>query len=383
MNQLPVKLPLYLKFSQILLAIVALLGLLYVGQDVIVPVLFSLIISILLNPMVNFFHRIGINRVISILICITLLMVFVTGLFIFVGSQMATFSDTWPQLKQKFNLLFADGVDWFSQTFNVSKSKIGVWVTNTRKESMSGAGDMIGQTLVSIGGVFATVFLFPVYIFLFIFYKPLLLHFVAKLFSKEKHKVVVEVLTNIKILIQSYLVGLLIEMAIVATLNSVALLIIGIDSAILLGVIGAILNLIPYIGGIIAIALPMIMGFVTGTPFSALLVLIAYIVIQLIDNNFLVPKIVASKVKVNALVSIIVVLIGGALWGISGMFLSIPLTAIIKVVFDHIRPLEPFGYLIGDTMPPLGQAVFNFHPEQDHKEETEADEIEAESRKQE
>jgi predicted PurR-regulated permease PerM len=110
------------------------------------------------------------------------------------------------------------------------------------------------------------------------------------------------------------------------------------------------LNLIPYIGGIVAISLPMLMGLMTDTPISALYVFLAYAFIQLLDNNFLVPKIVASKVKVNALISIIVVLIGGTLWGVAGMFLSIPLIAILKVIFDRIENLEPLGFLIGDDM---------------------------------
>ena len=76
-----------------------------------------------------------------------------------------------------------------------------------------------------------------------------------------------------------------------------------------------------------------------------------YYIIQLIDNNYIVPKIVASKVKINALVSIIAVLAFGVLWGVPGMFVSIPLTAVAKLVFDRIDPLKPWGFLLGDTMP--------------------------------
>jgi predicted PurR-regulated permease PerM len=83
----------------------------------------------------------------------------------------------------------------------------------------------------------------------------------------------------------------------------------------------------------------------------AFYVMAVYYLVQLIDNNYIVPKIVASKVRINALVSILVVLAGGALWGVSGMFLSIPLIAIIKVICDHIDSLHPIGYLLGDTMP--------------------------------
>ena len=163
-----------------------------------------------------------------------------------------------------------------------------------------------------------------------------------------------EVLFSTKNIIQRYLIALLFEAAIIAILNSAGLLILGIDYAIVLGIIGALLNVIPYIGGIIAVALPMMVAFVTkSSPTYAFLVLAFYIIIQFIDNHYIIPKIVASKVRINALISIIVVLAGGALWGIPGMFLSIPLTAILKVIFDHIDELKPWGFLLGDTMPTI------------------------------
>jgi predicted PurR-regulated permease PerM len=134
----------------------------------------------------------------------------------------------------------------------------------------------------------------------------------------------------------------------------VGLLILGIDYAVLIGVLGALLNLIPYIGGIIAVAMPMMIALVTkDSPWFALYVMAVYYFIQLVDNNYIVPKIVASKVKINALVSIVAVLAGGALWGVAGMFLSIPLLAIIKVICDFIEPLKPIGFLLGDTMPKM------------------------------
>jgi AI-2 transport protein TqsA len=124
-------------------------------------------------------------------------------------------------------------------------------------------------------------------------------------------------------------------------------------------VIGAILNLIPYLGGIIAIALPMVIAFVTKDSLTyPILVFFVYLFIQFVDNNFIVPKIVAARVKINALISVIAVLIGGALWGISGMFLSIPITAILKVIFDHIESLKPWGFLLGDIVPTTSKFYF-------------------------
>jgi predicted PurR-regulated permease PerM len=139
---------------------------------------------------------------------------------------------------------------------------------------------------------------------------------------------------------------------IVATLNIVVLLALGIEYAVLIGIIGAVVNVIPYIGGFVAVALPMIVAFATkDTGWYAFYVMIFYIIIQFIDNHYIIPKIVASKVKINALFAIIVVLVGNALWGITGMFLSLPILAIVKIIFDHIEPLKSWGFLLGDTMP--------------------------------
>ncbi|MFT4093388.1 MAG: AI-2E family transporter [Niabella sp.] len=194
--------------------------------------------------------------------------------------------------------------------------------------------------------------LLPLYTFLLLFYKPLILNFFYEVFRKDHSEHVGAVLMETKNAIQQYIVGLLIEMLIVAVLNSLGLLIIGVKYAILLGCIGAILNVIPYIGGLIAIALPVLMALVTNDGLEKpILIVVAYTVIQFIDNNILVPRIVSSKVSVNALVSIVIVLMGGMLWDVSGMFLSIPFIAVVKIIFDHVNDLKPWGKLLGSEMP--------------------------------
>ena len=353
-------LPLYAKLTLVTIGLLAFFYILYIGQDILVPLIFATVIAILLNPVINFLCRKGMNKVVAILLVLIVALVAIGALMYFMGSQVSSFSESMPELKQKIASIFNDLTNWVSQKFNVPKPKIAAWVDKTKGEGMNNSSAVIGETIGTLGGVLVLVFLLPVYTFMILFYKPLLLEFIARLFQRDKHKVVAEVLMETKVLIQSYLVGLLLEALLVAALNSIALLIIGIKYAVLIGIIGALLNVIPYIGGLVAIAIPMLLAIATKEPITALWVFIAYIIVQFIDNNFFVPKIVASKVKINALVSIIVVLIGGALWGIAGMFLSIPLTAIVKVIFDRIEPLTPFGFLLGDNQPEIGKTIFNF-----------------------
>ncbi len=351
-------LPFYISISQITIGVIGLFFILYIGQEIILPLIFATIIAILLNPVVNFLNKKGCNRVIAISISVLVALMLLTGLIIFIGSQLSMFSDSLPGMEKKFIQILKDAENSIADTLNIDSRKITEWVNTQKSQSMNNTPRVIGKTLTTISGAMINILLMPVYIFLILYYKVLILSFIAQLFPVSKHKTVVEILAEVKVLVQSYLVGLLIEAAIVTTLNSVGLLILGIQYAVLIGLIGALLNLVPYIGGIVAMAIPMLLAIATKEPVYALYVVLLYTIVQLLDNNFIVPMIVASKVKINALVSIIVVLIGGALWGVPGMFLSLPLTAICKVVFDRVDPLKPLGFLIGDNMPLITKNIF-------------------------
>lgn len=347
-------LPYAAKAGLFLVGICALIAILYIGQSIIVPLIFSFIFAILLNPVVNLFLRLKVNRILAIGITLILTFILIVGFASFIFSQVSQFGESWPILVDKFTVLLNDTITGAARYFDIKPQYIHEWISKAQADLINLNGAVIGQTLVSVGSGLAVLFLFPVYIFVILYYKPLLLEFIRRLFVNNHGSEAAEIVKETKNVVQHYLVGLLIEAVIVAVLNSVGLLLLGIEYAILLGVVGALLNVIPYIGGIIAISLPIMVALVTKTTaWYAVYVVILYIVIQMIDNNYIVPKIVASKVKINALFSIIVVLVGNMLWGVSGMFLSIPLLAIVKVIFDHIDSLKPWGFLLGDTMPPL------------------------------
>jgi predicted PurR-regulated permease PerM len=355
------KLPFYAKFALIAIGAFAFIYTLYIGQHIILPLIYATILAILLNPLVNFLVLKKVNRTFAITLAVVVAIFILACLIYFLSAQITLFSETYPQLKEKFNATSEHLIHWVSIHFNISTIKIDNWIHHAEAEAINNIGGAIGQTLSTINSVLVIVVLLPVYLFMILFYKDLLLEFIKRLFSTTHHITVFEILGNSKKIIQSYLVGLLLEAAIIATLNSVGLLCLGVDYAVILGITGALLNVIPYIGGVIAIALPMLIAYVTKDSSSyPILVLMMYLLIQFTDNHFIIPRVVASKVKINALISIIVVIIGGALWGVPGMFVSIPLTAIIKVVFDHIEPLKPWGFLLGNIVPTASKLKFDF-----------------------
>lgn len=348
------KYPFYIKAVLYLVGIYALFAILYIGRTLIVPVLFSTILAILLHPVVVFFVRLRINRVVAIIFTLVLTFIILVAFGGLLVSQAVRFSDSWPMLVDKFTGFLNDMVTWASEYFNIKPQAIYDWIAKTKVDLINVVSHSIGKTLVIIGNGVVIIFLIPLYIFLILFYQPLLLDFIHKLSNEDNKGQINQIVSKTKTVIQRYLVGLVIEAVIMAALEISTLLILGIEYAVLLGIIGALLNVIPYIGGIIAVALPMIVALATkDSAWYAIYILIIYYIIQLIDNNYIVPKIVASKVKINALFSIMVVLAGNALWGVPGMFVSIPLLAIVKLIFDHIEPLKPWGFLLGDTMPPI------------------------------
>ncbi len=347
-----IKVPFYAKATLIIIGLYAFINVLYITQDIIVPILGSAIIAIVLSPLVDSLVKKKLNTILSISIVITLASISVIICVLLLSSQISVFTESFPLLIDKFYDALNNTTTWISAKFNISSKNMNAFIKDTKVEILGSSRSLIGTTLTSMGNMLFTLLLVPVYVFMILYYKPLLLEFIRNVFGESNHHEVNEILTATKKIVQRYLIALLLEAAVIAVLNSLGLLIIGIDYAIILGIIGAILNAIPYIGGIIATALPIMIAIATKDSFSyALYILIAYILIQFIDNNYLLPKLVASRVKINALISVVAVIIGGQLWGITGMFLSIPLTAIIKVICDNIQALKPWGALLGDALP--------------------------------
>jgi predicted PurR-regulated permease PerM len=342
------KYPFYLRATITLLGIMLFVYMLFVAKSILVPLAFAVMIAILLNPFVNILIRKKTGKVLAIAIALLIMILLVAGVMTFISSQIVKFSNNASVLQEKFFTQFHTFQLWLQDTYSLSIDK--------QKHLLDEAGNslrpLIEQTLGTLVGTVSVIVLLPIYIFLLLYYKTLILDFLYEIFAEKNSTRVSTVLKETKTAIQSYMVGLLLEAIIVAIMNSAALMMLGVPYAILLGVIGAILNILPYIGGIIAVALPVLIATISKDGFTTQLgIIIAYTIIQFIDNNILVPRIVSSQVKINALVSIVIVLLGGAVWGVSGMFLSIPFIAVLKIIFDRVEGLRPWGKLLGTEIP--------------------------------
>ena len=340
--------PLYKRLGLTLLSLALILLLLYLAQNILVPIFFSILIATMMLPMVEFFERkLHMNKFFSILTAVTIGIVVVCSIIYFFSAQILNFLDDLPTIESRLNDLLVTLESWVHKHFNIPIRKQAQYLRDTTHNISSGT--IVGQTLLSITQALSYMVLLPIYAFLILYYRDLIKKFLICVFKDGREEKVKEILIESRVVSQLYVIGLFIEMAIVFALNSTGFLILGIKYAIFLGLIAALLNLVPYIGMITANLFCMLVTLISSENVTDVLwVGVILAVVQFIDNNFLMPIIVGSKVKINALVTIVGVLVGGALCGISGMFLSIPGLAVLKVIFDRVDDLKPYGMLLGD-----------------------------------
>lgn len=341
-------LPFYAKLCLHLVGIYVMGLILYQGSDIIIPVCFAIVLSMLLLPVVNWLVRRKVPGVLAILLAILLATLFAGGILYFLSSQVASFMDDLPAIKEKLGHHISTFQSWINQRLNISMKQQASAVESAKENMQQGASG-VGTALLGVASGMAMLILLPIYTFLILYYRKLIHKFLLDVFPHAHRNKVEEVLTESNGIVQGYMLGLLLEMAIVTVLNTAGFLIIGIQYAVFLALLAAVLNLIPYIGMLIASIICMGVTLTTSDNISDIIwVGVILIAVQFIDNNFIMPYVVSSKVRINALVTIIGVLIGGALAGVSGMFLSIPGMAILKAIFERVEELKPWGYLLGD-----------------------------------
>ncbi len=337
-----------LTFTLIAIAIIGYA--IFIGKDIIVPLAMGLLLAVLLRPIEAFLIRHGLPKVLAISLAVTTAVLLLAGIIFLLSIQFSDFADQLPKLKKNVNDAYRQSRRWIRREYSLSYWQQDQYLKKAQTQTIENLQN--SEAIGSITGTIGTLVLIPIYAFLLLYYRTMFLHFSIVLFTEKHKSKVLDVLGEIKTIIQSYMVGLLVETTVVASLNSIGLLVLNVQYAILLGVMAAILNLVPYIGGLIATVLAILVTFINHPDgFTIIGVVIVFLVVQFIDNNFLVPYIIGTKVKINALVSIIGVLVGGALAGFSGMFLSIPAIAILKAVFDRVDHLHAWGILLGDETP--------------------------------
>ena len=331
-----------------LISILVILILLDFGQAVFKPLAFALLLAILLITPCHFFEKAGFPRGVAALVSLLLALIIFIIVFYYLSTSIISFRNDIPILIERMQQTLQHFKHWAIEKFNVSPERMDAFISDSRSSAVPSVSAIINTTVTTVSSLIFHVIIIFIYAFLMLLYRSLIVAFLIRVFKNEHTEKIQRVLANIHFMIKSYLMGLVIEMLVVATLNCTAFFILGVRYALLLGIISAVLNIIPYLGIFMACVFSTLITFTTDSTSTVVGLIISLIIIHMIDSNILMPRIVGSKVKMNALATIVGVISVSALWGIPGTFLAIPMLAMLKAVFEVVEPLKPYALLMGD-----------------------------------
>ncbi|MGN6569407.1 MAG: AI-2E family transporter [Flavipsychrobacter sp.] len=343
-----VKLPFIARLALTLLCVVLIIYLMYIGKTLLIPLFFALLISVLLFPLTRLLEKWHLPRALAAMLSILTFVIAVGALIYFFTLQIANFSNDLPRLQTRMTEILHSLQHWITRKYHVNSQEQMDYLNKSASGMLNTAANSIGNTFLGIAELVIWVIFVIIYTFFMLYHRRLLTRFVMALFRPQYRSEVTEVVYATRTVINSYVMGLLIEMTVLIILNCSVLAILGIQYAILLGVLAAVLNIIPYLGIYTSIVISMFITFANGTGRQAIEVGIVFLIIHFLDSNILMPRIVGGRVKMNPFITIVAVIMGEQLWGIPGMFLFIPLTAIIKIISERVDGLKPWAILIGE-----------------------------------
>lgn len=348
-----VQLPTYAKVVSVLLSLVIIIYGLNALQGLLIPLVFAILFAVLLFPLAQRLENWRVPRVLAILLCLILTLAVIVGILYAVSVQISSFAEVLPQLIRRGNEYLNQIQTYADERLNIDKQR---QLTEFRKylnQALAEGGTIITTTLLATTSTLTDVFLVLLFIFFFLLYRDFFRSFFYKVFDDTRRSKIDAVLQGIYTVVKDYLAGLVLVILIIGTLMTVGLLILGIDYAVFFGFFGACLVLIPYFGISLGSLLPAAYALVTeDNPLKALGVIGIFLFVQTIEGNFITPYIVGSKVSINPLAAIVVLILWENIWGLAGLVLALPMTAILKVIFDAVEPLKPYGFLLGEAEKP-------------------------------
>lgn len=319
----------YLQTHQIIFAFVlAITGwLLFQTRDILVAIFVAYILMAALMPAVRWFRSQGVPQILSVLIPYLAVIIFLTLIIL----------PLIPFVAQQIQSLVANLPVYLDE----AASTIGITIdANTIQDTVARESSNISRNAVSLttkvfSGIFVTLTVLIVSFYM-LYYQDKFKHAVANLFHKNEQEQVVKTMGKIDEKLGAWLRGQLVLCFTIGLLTYIALSLLGVPYALPLAIIAGLLEVVPTLGPILA-SVPAIVVALTFNPTLALVVAATYFVIQMLENNLLVPKIMQKAVGLNPVIVIVGVMVGASLLGVAGALLSIPFISFIIVLFKSLN----------------------------------------------
>lgn len=327
----------------------AFFAILILAKSILIPLAFALLLSFILFPMAKRFEIWGINKIFSAFLSIFMVFLIVGGIIFLFSSQIIQFSKEFSNFQDKIINAFADVTLYINKNVSffqdLEKDQLFNQIRDWLIES---TGIIVTKTFSSTTSFLAGLVASIIFTFLILLYRNGLIRAFSRFSPEENKDRILKMYKSVQQVGQKYLSGMLIVILIIGFANSLGLYLIGIDNPILFGFLGAMLSIIPYVGTVSGAIIPMLYAFASyESLWIPLYVAILFWFVQLLTDNFLSPKIVGSHIKINAFAAILSLIIGASVWGVAGMILFLPFTAMFKVVCEQFEELKPIALLIG------------------------------------
>lgn len=325
---------------------------LYFAKEFLIPLAIGAIIATLFLPFCKWLEQKKVPRIVAVFICVLILVLFIAGFFTLIGWQISSLTNDIELIKTKSLSLIENIQQYIFKHFGFS-STAQAKLINDQQNSVT----VYIEKFVSSFATIVTSFILTIlYVFLLLYYRIHLKNFILMLFPDSK-KIESEQLiyqaTNVS---QQYLVGLSKMIFCLWIMYGIGFSIIGVHNAIFFAILCGLLEIVPFIGNITGTSITVLVAVVHGASLPMIIgIVITYGVVQFIQGWILEPLILGSQVKINPLFTILALVLGQLIWGIPGIVLAIPITAMFKIVCDYIEPLKPLGFLIGEIQKPKSQ----------------------------
>ena len=319
------------------------------AKKILEPIALGLLLSYLLFPIVKFFERkLKMPRAISILLALLIGLAVLGGIANLFFLQIKVFIKDFPTFKTQAIANLQSWQHFIENKFHYSVEEQEIWLQNQISSLIDKSGKLLKEILKGSIDTAEIIIFTPIFSFFMLFYRERGENFVLQIAEEKNSKLTEKLLEQISKVTIKYIVGLITVVTILAIFHSIALSIIGVRYAVPLALMAAVFSFIPYFGTLISGLLPFTFSLVfSSNPYEPLFVLIYYIFITFIDHNFLTPTITGGNVSLNPLVTIVGLIIASFIWGIAGMIIVVPVLAVIKIIFDNVNGLEPYGYILG------------------------------------
>lgn len=326
---------------------IVVLLLLYYGQTLFIPMFYGLFISIVLYPLCLWLEQHKFPRSVAIASGLSIVVVLFLALIFLLFLQLNVFRQDIPELKSKIVPSFASLQQWINANFNVSIESQNEWGRNLIKKMTDNPGSVLSGTLNKTASALFMLFLTPVFAALFLYNRKDFVDFVVKVAGHANTKRVKQILQQTIHTYFHFIRGMILVYIIVGILNSIGLLALGIRHAILFGFLTAVMTIIPYIGIFISALLPIAMAWITkDSIWYPVGVVAVFTFVQYLEANVIFPRVVAEQLNVSTWATLVAIIAGGILWGVSGMILFIPFIGILKIVTDNIPEWEALNILL-------------------------------------